>query len=385
MANVSYFNLTWLAEHLREELNAKRTILVYAYNGTGKTRLSTTFKDGGKAVDENGAVASRDTLYFNAYTEDLFTWDNDLDNDRERMLELNTDSKFFNGLRELEMEVKIGKFLERYVDFSFYINYDRHKKDPSDNTEIILPPAVMFFRERDESGDPIPIKVSRGEENIFIWCFFLAIVQLVLDRAEAYKWVRYIYIDDPISSLDEGNVVMVAHHLAQMLKDPPRDVRVVISTHHVLFFNVLCNEISKSRKYFLTRERRGRGFTIQETDSTPFLYHLSSLVELHQAERSGALYTHHFNMMRRVMEQTASFFGYGKWEECIKPESEAVDPNQTGYKRVIDLMSHGDYSLYEPREMMPENKEHLGKALRQFLNSHPFSAALFAGEQTQTP
>src|SRR6202789_1332381 len=103
MANVSYFNLTWLAEHLREELNAKRTILVYAYNGTGKTRLSTTFKDGGKAVDENGAVASRDTLYFNAYTEDLFTWDNDLDNDRERMLELNTDSKFFNGLRELEM------------------------------------------------------------------------------------------------------------------------------------------------------------------------------------------------------------------------------------------------------------------------------------------
>ncbi len=30
-----------------------------------------------------------------------------------------------------------------------------------------------------------------------------------------------------------------------------------------------------------------------------------------------------------------------------------------GYKRVIDLMSHGDYSLYEPREMMPENKEHL--------------------------
>jgi hypothetical protein len=382
MANVSYFNLMWLAEHLREELNTKKTILVYAYNGTGKTRLSTTFKDRGKKLDEEGRALSRDTLYFNAYTEDLFTWDNDLENDRERMLELNADSKFFNGLRELEMEVKIGKFLERYVDFSFYIDYDRRKKDPADNAEMVLPPAVMFFRERDENGDPIPIKVSRGEESIFIWCFFLAIVQLVLDQAEAYKWVRYIYIDDPISSLDEGNVVMVAHHLAQMLKDPPRAMRVVISTHHVLFFNVLCNEISKARKYFLTRERRGRGFSIQETDSTPFLYHLSSLVELHRAERSGALYTHHFNMMRRVMEQTACFLGYDKWEECIKPESEAIDPNQTGYKRVIDLMSHGDYSLYEPREMLPENKEHLGKALRQFISSHPFSPALFAGEQT---
>lgn len=378
MANVSYFNLTWLAEHLREELQAKKTILLYAYNGTGKTRLCTTFKDFGKAVGKNGEVTKRDTLYFNAYTEDLFTWDNDLENDQERVLELNTDSKFFNGLRELEMEVKIGKFLDRYADFSFYIDYDRRKQDRSDDAEMKQPPAVLFFRERDESGDPIPIKASRGEESIFIWCFFLAIVQLVLDQAEAYKWVRYIYIDDPMSSLDEGNVVMVAHHLAQMLKDPPRKLGgVIVSTHHVLFFNVLCNEISKARKYFLTRERRGRGFTIQETDSKPFLHHLSSLVELDRVERSGEVYTHHFNMMRRVMEQTASFFGYDKWEECIKPEAD--DTNHAGYKRVIDLMSHGDYSLYEPREMLPENKEHFGRALRQFINTHPFSPALFGG------
>lgn len=375
MANLSYFNLTWLAEHLREELKTKKTILLYAYNGTGKTRLSTTFKDLGKKLDDNGEVVARDTLYFNAYTEDLFIWDNDLENDRARVLELNADSKFFNGLRDLEMEVKIGKFLERYADFSFYIDYDRRKKNPTDGALTYLSPAVMFFRERDGTGDPIPIKASRGEESIFIWCFFLAIVQLVLDQAEAYKWVQYIYIDDPMSSLDEGNIVMVAHHLAQMLKDPPRDLRVIVSTHHVLFFNVLCNEINKSRKYFLTRERRGRGFTVQETDSTPFLYHLSSLVELHRAERSGDLYTHHFNMMRRVMEQTASFFGYSKWEECLKPDAE--DPNHSGYKRVIDLMSHGDYSLYEPREMLPENKQHFGKALRQFILTHPFSPALF--------
>lgn len=375
---MSYFNLTSMAEHFREELRAKKAILLYAYNGTGKTRLSTTFKDLGKQVNENGEVIKRDTLYFNAFTEDLFTWDNDLENDLQRVLELNTDSKFFNGLRELEMEVKIGKFLERYADYSFYIDYDRRVLDSIDNTERSLAPAVMFFRERDANGDPVAIKVSRGEERIFVWCFFLAIVQLVLDKADAYKWVRYIYIDDPISSLDEGNAVMVAHHLAQILKDPPGQLRVVISSHHVMFFNVLCNEMSKARKYFLTREPRGHGFTVQETDSTPFLYHLSCLVELHQAERNGVLYTHHFNMMRRVMEQTACFFGYGKWEECIKPDAD--DPNQTGYKRVIDLMSHGDYSLLEPRQMMPENKEHFGRVLRQFINNHPFSPTLFGGK-----
>lgn len=80
-------------------------------------------------------------------------------------------------------------------------------------------------------------------------------------------------------------------------------------------------------------------------------------------------------MMRREMEQTACFLGYSKWEQCIKPEDD--DPNQTVYKRVIDLMSHGDYSLYEPREMMQENKEHFGRVLRQFIIRHPFSPGLF--------
>jgi hypothetical protein len=188
--------------------------------------------------------------------------------------------------------------------------------------------------------------------------------------------VKFIYVDDPISSLDDNNAVLVAHHLAQLLKGAPEALRAVVSTHHVLFFNVLCNELKKARKCFLRKEPASAGFMVQETDSTPFLYHLSSLVELHQAQQSSALYTHHFNMMRRVMEQTACFFGYAKWEECIKPEED--DPNGTVYKRVIDLMSHGDYSLYEPREMMQDNKEILGRALRQFIKSHPFSPALFA-------
>ena len=80
-------------------------------------------------------------------------------------------------------------------------------------------------------------------------------------------------------------------------------------------------------------------------------------------------------MLRRVMEQTACFFGYTKWDACIKPEAD--DSSGTVYKRVIDLMSHGDYSLYEPREMMPENKDLFRRVLKQFITLHPFSPALF--------
>src|SRR5258705_10378555 len=97
MAAASFLDLPALAQHLRTELATKKFILLYAYNGTGKTRLSTAFKDLGKNDDE------RDTLYFNAFTEDLFYWDNDLENDRERVLKMNAKSRFFDGLREMEM------------------------------------------------------------------------------------------------------------------------------------------------------------------------------------------------------------------------------------------------------------------------------------------
>ncbi|MBV8519288.1 MAG: AAA family ATPase [Acidobacteria bacterium] len=361
----TFADVAALATHLREELEGKKFVLLYAYNGTGKTRLSTEFKNLGKSGDLG------DTLYFNAFTEDLFSWDNDLENDQERVLKINKDSRFFAGLWELEMDNRIRPLLDRYADFDFRIDTDEWE---------------VSFSRNVQNGERLvtidDIKVSRGEENIFIWCFFLAIVQLVLDGAEAYKWVRYIYIDDPVSSLDDNNAVLVAHHLAQMLEKSPDRLRMVVSTHHVLFFNVLCNETKKARKYFLAKDPKG-SFVVRDTKSTPFLYHLASLVELHEAQKSGALYTHHFNMMRRVMEQTACFFGYERWDQCIRPEDD--DANGTVYKRVIDLMSHGDYSLYEPREMMQENKEHFGRVLRQFISRHPFSQALFPAEVKTEP
>ena len=102
MVPTSFPGLPELAQQLRTELNSKKFVLLYAYNGTGKTRLSVAFKDlgkrreaapfltetgdtivtdGGEAILAESTVA--DTLYFNAFTEDLFNWDNDLRNDRE--------------------------------------------------------------------------------------------------------------------------------------------------------------------------------------------------------------------------------------------------------------------------------------------------------------
>ncbi len=367
MSATLFPDLSALATRLRQELQTKKFILLFAYNGTGKTRLSTAFKDLGKTGDD------RDTLYFNAFTEDLFSWDNDLDNDRERVLKINSASRFFAGLGEMEMDNRIRPLLSRYADFDFRIDTTAWE--------------VSFSREV-PSGETVTtvedIKISRGEENIFIWCFFLAIVQLVLDRAEAYRWVKYIYIDDPISSLDEPNAIAVANHLVQTFTKSDEGPRIVISSHHVLFFNVLCNELkSKAFRHFLNKGAALEGYELRDTTAKPFLHHLSNLVDLHEAQRSGALYTHHFNMMRRTMEQTASFFGLDDWKACIRVEDN--DPDRTLYKRLIDLMSHGDYSLYEPREMMEENKRHFRTIFRQFVSHYPFNPRLFPTEPGTDP
>src|SRR5574340_497465 len=116
MSDVSFPDLRAVASHLRDELKVKRAVLLYAYNSTGKTRLSGAFKDLGKNDD------TRDTLYFNAFTQDLFFWDNDLKNDRERVLRINSDSRFFAGLAELEMETRVRRLLDRYADFDFRID-----------------------------------------------------------------------------------------------------------------------------------------------------------------------------------------------------------------------------------------------------------------------
>ncbi|MBS0556766.1 MAG: AAA family ATPase [Proteobacteria bacterium] len=376
MPALPFADLPTLARHLRGEQNAKKFTLIYAYNGTGKTRLSAEFKNLGKRADETGITVERDTLYFNAFTEDLFSWENDLVEDRHRFIKLNVQSEFLSALASTEFDTRIRDLLRRYADFDFRIDTDVHADGRLARAEVV------FFREEGSSsaGETATngIKISRGEENIFIWCFFLTVVQLMLDGSEAYRWVRFVYIDDPISSLDEHNAVMVANHLVQMLTRSDNGPRAVISTHHPLFFNVLCNELGrKAHKYFLKNGAEAGTFVIDDIDGKEFLHHLSTLAELNDLQKSGALYTHHFNMLRRVMEQTANFFGFNSWRDCVRPETD--DPDKTLYERIINLMSHGDYSVFEAREMMEENKNLFRRIFRQFITIHPFNPERFPG------
>ena len=234
MRSKTHPNLKKLAQHIRDVLGDKKCYLVFAHNGTGKTRLSSAFKDLGKKKNKETGEISADTLYYNAFTEDLFTWHNDTEGDTERYLSFNKNLRFFAGLEGFDIENRIRSLLSIYADFDFSLDFDKGRIAFSREAKIRKGKDLVDSIEEN-------IKISRGEESIFIWCFFLAVAQLAIDKEVSYEWVNYIYIDDPISSLDDNNVIAVACHLAKLLKSS--DMKVVISTHHTLFFNVMFNEL----------------------------------------------------------------------------------------------------------------------------------------------
>jgi hypothetical protein len=174
--------------------------------------------------------------------------------------------------------------------------------------------------------------------------------------------------------------------LAQLLKRPESKLKTVLSTHHTLFFNVLCNELKNAKRYFINKNSTGSSYVLrEETGDTPFFHHVAALAELYQAAQEDRLFTHHFNMLRTILEKTASFHGHKNFSVCIKQQED--DPDGILHARLINILSHGNYSLYEPQQMLDENKAYFRKILHDFLNRYPFNPELFpqAVEATGTP
>lgn len=373
-----YKTLNNVVTRLRDEFkNNANIVLLYAFNQTGKTRLSMAFKDRGKK-DTDGP----NTLYFNAFTEDLFSWENDLQRDAVRYLKINETSNFTKGLKGLSLENRIHKYLDRYVAFDFNIDYNDWKITFSKKV-----PNPRYFPQNPNNQEPEEIvqdnlKISRGEENIFIFSIFLAICELAIGGDPNYQWVKYIYVDDPISSLDENNAIIVATDLASIVKSAGTDKKFIISSHHSLFYNVMYNELRHSSpKSFFLHKSKDETYRLQATNDTPFFHHIATLCEIKDvineykaAEQQNAnvvqsniLKTHHFNDLRSILEKTSVFFGHEDFSYCLNDIQD-----KELYARAVNLMSHGRYSLFSPKGMMKENAEIFVKVFESFVNKYHF-------------
>ena len=118
-------SLKEIAEELRN--SGKKVQLIYAFNGTGKTRLSRTFKEliTTKQENENEQIGVK-VLYYSAFTEDLFSWDNDLDEDINRKLIIHPNSFISWVLKDEGQENNIIKNFQHYTNDKLTPQFDEN-------------------------------------------------------------------------------------------------------------------------------------------------------------------------------------------------------------------------------------------------------------------
>ena len=211
----------------------KNIVLIYAFNGTGKTRLSVAYKNITKK-NNNGNHAG---VYYNAYSEDLFVWNNDEEHDGQN-IRLMIQSSTLNQYHQLFDEDKLREHLTPYkpkFDFRFHLYPDTAK-----GIEY-----VQFFVKKDETAkeddaqgnEDIPIKISRGEQQIFIWCFFLALFDIDGWTGEG-KQSQHFFIDDPVSSLDDHNIFITVSSIMDLIDRHFKNRKIIITTHHIGLFSI---------------------------------------------------------------------------------------------------------------------------------------------------
>ena len=360
-------NLDEIAKQLRD--SGKKVNLIYAFNGSGKTRLSRAFKYliEPKNHDEEDESTKRKILYFNAFTEDLFYWDNDLLNDIEPKLKIQPNSFIRWLIKDQGDEGKvIGKF-HHYCDEKLMPKFD------IENNQI----TFSFAR-----GDDTPeenIKLSKGEESNFVWSIFHTLIEQAVAElniseptersTNEFDELKYIFIDDPVSSLDESHLIQLAVDLAKLIKDTQSEIKFIITTHNPLFYNVLYNEIGNKACYML-RRNEDETFELEEKDGSSnksFSYHLF-LKKLLEDIEAKDIQKYHFILLRNLYEKTANFLGYSGWSNLLPND----DAKQSYYSRIINFTSHSTLSNEVVAEPTDAEKNIIKYLLEHLIKNYGF-------------
>lgn len=345
----------------------KKVQLIYAFNGTGKTRLSREFKELIAPKEPDTEEESRiKVLYYNAFTEDLFYWDNDLDDDLVRKLKIQPNNFTNWVLRDQGQGPNIITNFQHYTSDKLTPRFNEtYTTKDNENNDIIVDAytEVTFSIEGGNDESIENIKISKGEESNLIWCVFHSLLEQVIevlnvpepDERETNQFddLKYIFIDDPVSSLDDTHLIELAVNIAELIKSSTSDLKFIITTHNPLFYNILFNEFNNADSRYgykvkhcvkrrLEKLNDGTFSIVEQSNDSPFSYHLFLLSELEKAIQSGDIQKYHFNFLRNILEKTSTFLGYVKWRDLL-PE-ETFGAREAYFNRIINLSSHGKFS-----------------------------------------
>jgi hypothetical protein len=337
-------------EIIAKELSAVKEpiVLIYAFNATGKTRLSVAYKNETKTGGKHVGV------YYNAYSEDLFVWDNDPENGETNIqLDIRKSSlnRFHSSLTEDDIRDKLNRFKPNYrFDFIPHAN-------PEDGIA-----SVMFYHEVADPEDAnkvskVPFKVSRGEERVFVWCFFLALFEV---EGWADQQSSHFFIDDPVSSLDDHNIFITASTIYDLIEDYHESRKFVITTHHLGLFSILVDMLTKGEKASTYKKRtrvctlslKNGGISLESGRSDVFLYHLRLLQVLDGAHAANELKAYHLALLRQVLENISSFLGVGQFSYVLQQIGIDGADEVAG---IVNTLSHKKVYYFESDELNPDN------------------------------
>lgn len=390
--------LTEIAQTLKD--TDKKVQLIYAFNGVGKTRLSREFKElvapktEGEEAEEEKPIK---VLYYNAFTEDLFYWDNDLDEDKNRKLIIHPNNFTDWIFKDQGQESNIITHFQRYTNDkltpSFNQEYTTKNADGKDIT-VRAYSEIKFSLERGDDNPIDNIKISKGEESCLIWCVFFSLIKLVIDTlnesdpanrdTNQFDELEYIFIDDPVSSLDENHLIELAVNIAELIRQSESNVKFIITTHNPLFYNVLYNELELKKKnkqgneccYLLRKDDDGTyelNGKLGDSNKS-FSYHLHLRQILQDAVDNNSIEKYHFMLLRNLYEKTANFLDYPQWSELL-PEDK-----KTYYNRIIQFTSHSTLS----NEAIPEPTEPEKNTLKFLLKHLIDNYSYYKDEQNGT-
>lgn len=368
--------------------------LIYAFNGIGKTRLSRALKDliapKNDDADET-EFSQKKVLYYNAFTEDLFYWDNDLTDDAEYKLKIHP-NLFTNWiLKDQGQDQNIIANFQRYANDKLTPTFNPEYKtqDKDDPQKEIIVPAfseVTFSLQKGDDTQSGNIKLSKGEESNFIWSIFYSLLSQiigVLNKPEEnqtkneFGELEYVFIDDPVSSLDENHLIELAVNLSGLIKSSTSALKFIITTHSPLFYNVLHNELhlnkdgKKEGCYLLERLEDGTfNLNVKYGDSnTSFSYHLYLKKILEKAIDENQIEKFHFTLLRNLYEKTANFLGYDHWTDLL----DTAEGDKDAYlRRIMTFSSHRTLSNEEVRDPTEPEKQTVKLLLDNLKNNYGY-------------
>ena len=239
---------------------------------------------------------------------------------------------------------------------------------------------VTFSPETGDDTRSGNLKISKGEESVFIWSVFYALLDQVIEvlnvsepadrETRDFDKLEFVFIDDPVSSLDENHLIELAVDLAQLVKSSKSEIKFIFTTHNPLFFNVLHNELGGDKnKYRMTRLDDGTYELVLQPNDAPFSYHLYLKSELEQAIRSGQLSKYHFNFLRNILEKTSTFLGYTRWGDLLPKTAGKTNPYET---RIINISSHSKHSGEEVADLTEDDKRVLSYLVKELNSMYRF-------------